>query len=124
MSISLVCLIHSHFEELGAVNSNAGPLANDLCGEDEVFKDFFVDAGEGAAARPLLHNTGRAGGLAEHAALGDENDVTVGKLLLELTGKPTPTTILVFPKLLFHLVHKRTSAGSCGMPSTEGQARR
>lgn len=39
---------------------------------------------EGTGTRTLLLDAGATGGLAHHAALSDEDDVTVGELLLEL----------------------------------------
>ena len=42
---------------------------------------------EGARARALLLDARDAGGLAHHAALADENDVAIRKLLLELAGE-------------------------------------
>jgi len=79
---------YSHFEQLGAVNSNTGALSNNLGGEDKVLEDLLVDAGEGTAAGSLLLNAGVTGGLAQHPALGNEDDVTVRELLLEFPGQP------------------------------------
>ena len=47
-----------------------------------------MDVGEGAAAGALLLDTRSARRLAKHATLGDEDDVAVRELLLELTGQP------------------------------------
>jgi hypothetical protein len=47
-----------------------------------------VDDGEGAGTRTLLTDLGVTGWFAEHSALSEEDDVTVRKLLLELTGEP------------------------------------
>lgn len=47
-----------------------------------------MNAGEGPAAGTLLLDTGSTGGLAQHPALGNENNVAVRELLLELTGQP------------------------------------
>lgn len=87
--------MHVHFQELGAVNGNPRPLAHNLSREDKVLEDLLVDAGEGAAARPLLHDTGGAGGLAEHPALRNKDDMAVRELLLELTGQPAVSELNV-----------------------------
>lgn len=78
---------HSHADQLGAVSRNTGPLADDLGREHEVLEDLLVNGGEGAGAGTLLADDGVTRRLAEHATLGKEDDVTVGELLLELTGK-------------------------------------
>ncbi len=49
-----------------------------------------MDAGKGTAARPLLLDTGSPGGLAQHPALSNENNMTVREFLLELPGQPIP----------------------------------
>ena len=79
---------HVHLQEPGAVNGNARPLANDLSGEDEVLENLLVDARESAATGTLLLNTGGAGGLAQHPTLGNEDNMTVGELLLQFPGQP------------------------------------
>ena len=80
--------MHVHFQELGAVNGNPRPLAHNLSREDKVLEDLLVDVGEGAGTRPLLLNTGGTCGLAEHPALGNEDDMAVGELLLKLACQP------------------------------------
>ena len=47
-----------------------------------------MDVGEGAATGTLLLDAGGPGGLAQHPALSNEDDMAVGELLLELTGQP------------------------------------
>lgn len=72
-----------------AVLGNADALAGDLGGEDEVLEGLLVDGGEGARAGALLAELGArlARLLGEDAALSDEDDELVGKLLLKLTGE-------------------------------------
>lgn len=53
-----------------------------------------MDRGEGSATGSLLLDTGVTGGLGEDSALGDEDDVTVRELLLELTGESMQITII------------------------------
>ena len=79
---------HAHFQETRTVDGNTCPLADNLGGEDEVLKDLLVDAREGAATGPLLLHPRSTGGLAQHPSLGNENDMAVRELLLELTGQP------------------------------------
>jgi len=84
-------LVEDDLEELVAVLLGAEALADDLDGVDEVGEDGVVDGGEGAAvgALLLLGVAGAAGalGAGEDAARGEEDDVAVGELLLELTGE-------------------------------------
>ena len=78
---------HVHFQGLGAVDGNPCPLAHNLSRENEVLEDLLVHAGESAAARPLLLDTRGAGGLAQHPALCNKDNMAVRELLLELTGQ-------------------------------------
>ncbi len=47
-----------------------------------------MNGGEGTRTRSLLSNLGVSGWFCEHSSLSDEDDVSVGELLLELTGEP------------------------------------
>lgn len=47
-----------------------------------------MDICQGAATGALLLNAGSAGRLAQHSALGDKYDVTVGEFLFEFPCKP------------------------------------
>ncbi len=47
-----------------------------------------MDAGKGAAAGPLLLDTGGARWFTEHSALCNKYNVTVGEFLLKLPSKP------------------------------------
>lgn len=84
-------LVEDDLEGLGAVLLGAETLADDLDGEDEVGKDGVVDGGQGAAAGALLllgvARAGGALGAGQDAARGEDQDVAVGELLLELTGE-------------------------------------
>ena len=84
---------HAHFQETRTVDGNTCPLANNLSGEDEVLENLLVDAGKGAAAGTLLHDAGGTGGLAQHPALGNEDDMAVRELLLELPGQPSTNNV-------------------------------
>lgn len=89
-----------HFEEFRAVDGDACAFADDLGGVHEILEDLLVDGGEGAAAGALLLDARGPGGFAEHPALGDEHDMAIGELLLQLaresatnrvsSGSPVP----------------------------------
>ena len=84
-------LIQDDLQQLAAVGAGAGALADDFDGVDEVVEDGFVHGGQGAAAGPLLclarAATVRALRAREDAPHGEEDDLPVGKLLLELAGE-------------------------------------
>lgn len=84
-------LVEDDLEELAAVLAGADALADNLDGVDEVGEDGVVDGREGAAARTLLGLRRPAAvaalGAWQDAARGDDDDVAVGELLLELTGE-------------------------------------
>ena len=84
-------LVEDDLEDLGVVLLGADALANDLDGVDEVGKDGVVDSSQSTRTRALLGLAGAravaALGAGQDAARGDDQDVTVGELLLELTGQ-------------------------------------
>lgn len=84
-------LVEDDLEGLGAVLLGAETLADDLDREDEVGEDGVVDGGQGTAAGALLllgvARAGGALGAGQDAARGEDQDVAVGELLLELTGE-------------------------------------
>lgn len=84
-------LVEDDLEGLGAVLLGAEALADDLDGVDEVGEDGVVDGGQGAAAGALLllgvAGAGGALGAGQDAARGEDQDVAVRELLLELTGE-------------------------------------
>lgn len=90
-------LVEDDLEGLGAVLLGAEALADDLDGEDEVGEDGVVDGGQGAAAGALLllgvARAGGALGAGQDAARGEDQDVAVRELLLELTGEAGGTGI-------------------------------
>ena len=67
---------------------NACALADDLRREYEILENLLVDVRQSPAARPLLFDARSACRLAKDPALGHKNNVTVGKLLLQLASKP------------------------------------
>jgi hypothetical protein len=84
-------LVQDNLQGLAAILLGAGALADDLDGVDQVSEDGLVDGGQGARAGTLLGLGGArvdgALGAGQDAALGDEEDVTVRELLLELAGQ-------------------------------------
>jgi len=62
-------------------------LPDNLGGVDKVLEEVLVNSGESSGTRSLLGNSGSPGGDGENSAEGEENDVSVGKLLFEFTGK-------------------------------------
>lgn len=82
-----VLVVKNDLLELGATNLVSDTLANDLGGENKVLKDTVVDSSKSSRNGTLLGLTVTATRLGKNAALGKEHNVTVGELLLELTGQ-------------------------------------
>lgn len=79
--------VKEDLDDLVAILLGADALANDLGGVDEVGENGVVDSGQGAGPWALLGDTATARGEREDTALGNEEDMAVGELLLELTGE-------------------------------------
>ncbi len=114
---SLLLLVKDDLEDLGAVLLGAETLANNLDWEDEIGEDGVVDSSQGAGTWALLGEGSAGAGRAlwawQDAAGSEDQDVTVGELLLELAGKTNGTNqsidLLVFRNMkvclpLLHLV--------------------
>jgi hypothetical protein len=99
VNTTTLLLIQNNLEELAAILLGAGALANDLDRVDEVGKESLVDSRQCARAGALLRLGGaaavRALGAWQNAAGGEEDDLAVGELLLELTGEAVKKTISV-----------------------------
>jgi len=84
-------LVQDHLERSAAVLLGAETLADDLDGVDQVGEDGIVDGGEGARARALLllgvAGSARPLGPGQDAALGQDQDMAVRELLLQLAGE-------------------------------------
>lgn len=84
-------LVQDDLEGLGAVLLGAEALADDFDGVDEVGEDGVVDGRQSAAAGALLllgvAGAGGALGAGQDAARGEDQDVAVRELLLELAGE-------------------------------------
>ena len=79
---------HAHSQKFRAVSRYASSLSDDFSREDKVLQDLLMDDSQSPAHGALLLHTRGAGRLAEHTPLCNENDVTIGELLLKLAGKP------------------------------------
>ena len=79
-----------HSDELSTVLCNPCPLSDDLGRPYHLVEDLLVDGSEGSGTRSLLLVGGSrvSLGFGEDTSLGEEDDVFVGKLLLELSGEP------------------------------------
>jgi hypothetical protein len=84
-------LVKDNLEELAAVLLGADALANNLDGEAEIGQDGIVDSSQSAGAGALLllgvAGASRSLGAGKDAARGEEQDMAVRELLLELTGQ-------------------------------------
>jgi len=79
--------IKENLDNLVAILLRTYTLTNDLSGVDKITEDSVMDGGESSAARTLLLNARAAARKRKDAALSNEDDMAVGKLLLELTGE-------------------------------------
>ena len=79
-----------HSDELSTVLCNPCPLSDDLGRPYHLVEDLLVDGSEGSGTRSLLLVGGSrvSLGFREDTSLGEEDNVFVGKLLLELSGEP------------------------------------
>ena len=84
-------LVKDNLEDLGAVLLGADALANNLDGEAEIGKDGIVDSSQSARTGALLllgvAGASRTLGAGQDAARGEDQDMAVRELLLELTGQ-------------------------------------
>lgn len=91
VNTATLLLVEHDLQQLLAVLLGAQTLADDLNWVDEVVQDGVVDSGECSRswALLLLQVAGAVGSLGawQDAAGGDDEDVAVGELLLELTGQ-------------------------------------
>ena len=91
VNTTLLLLIENNLQDLAAIFLGAETLADDLDGEDEVSENGVVDGGEcsgtGALLRERCARAVGALGAGKNAARGEDQDVAVGELLLELTGE-------------------------------------
>lgn len=84
-------LVKKDLEQLAAVLLGADTLADDLDREAQIGQDGVVDGGQGAGTGALLllgvAGASRSLGARQNTARGEDQDVAVRELLLELTGQ-------------------------------------
>ena len=99
VNTTTLLLIQNDLQQLAAILLCAGALADDLNRVDDIREDGVVDGSESAGARTLLGlgcaRAGGALGAGQDAAGGDDQDMTVGELLLKLTGETVDVKKLV-----------------------------
>lgn len=97
VNTTTLLLVEDDLEGLGVVLLGAEALADNLDGVDEVGKDGVVDGSQSARTGALLllgvARAVGALGAGENAARGQDEDVAVGELLLELTGEALLDTV-------------------------------
>ena len=91
INTTLLLLIEHHLQDLASILLSAQSLADNLNRENEVGEDRVVDGSECSGTGALLSERGAravgALGAGQNAARGEDQDVAVGELLLELTGE-------------------------------------
>jgi len=127
VNTTTLLLVKDDLEGLGAVLLGAEALTDDLDRVDEVGKDSVVHSGEGARAGTLLlqgvAGAGRALGAGKNAARGQDKDMAVRELLLQLAGQTVVSVSIIRPcgrggrEIL-------TAAGHGGSPAGKGRGQR
>ena len=91
VNANALLLVKDNLEELAAVLLGADALTDNLDGEAEIGEDGIVDSSQGTRTGALLllgvAGAGRALGAGQNAARGEDQDMAVRELLLELTGE-------------------------------------
>jgi len=97
VNTSLLLLIENNLQDLAAVLLGSETLADNLNGVDEIGQDGVVDCGECSGTGTLLseRSSGAVATLwaGEDTARGEDDDMAVGELLLELTGETLLHTV-------------------------------
>ena len=79
--------VEQHLLDFVAADQVSDSLANNLSWEHKVLQDLVVDRSQSSGSRSLLGLSGSSGRLWQDSSLGQENDVAVRELLLQLTGQ-------------------------------------
>jgi hypothetical protein len=99
VNTTTLLLIQHNLENLGSVFLGSDALADNLNWVDEIVQDAVVDGGECAGnwSLLLLRCTAAVGTLwaGKNTAGSDDEDVTVGELLLELAGEAVAFVIRI-----------------------------
>jgi hypothetical protein len=97
VNATTLLFVKDDLEGLAAVLLGADTLTDDLDGVGEIGKDSVVDSSESAGTGALLllgvAAAGRTLGAGQDAARGEDQDMAVGELLLELTGEALLHTV-------------------------------
>ncbi len=93
LSISLFPLPQGsdlHPDQFPSIRRNPRPLPDNLARPHQILQHLLVNGGEGTGSGTLLlcRDGGVSLGFGQDSTLGEEDDVFVGKLLLELSGEP------------------------------------
>jgi hypothetical protein len=73
--------------DLVTTNQVSDSLTNDLSWEDQILQDLVVDSSQSSGSWSLLSLSGTTTWLWQDSSLSQEDNVTISKLLLELTGQ-------------------------------------
>jgi hypothetical protein len=113
VNTSLLLLIEDNLQDLAAIFLGAETLAHDLDGVDEVSEDGVVHGGQCSGTGALLSEGCAAAvgalGAGEDTARGEDQDVAVGELLLELTGE----AIFFMSEIYFNYRKERKTYRCC-----------
>jgi hypothetical protein len=80
--------MYSHFQQLRTIDANTSALSNDVGRIDQVLEDLLVHIRQRARPRSLLPHTRVSSRFGKRAPLGDEHDMAIRKLLLQLSCQP------------------------------------
>lgn len=101
INTTLLLLVEDNLEDLAAIFLGAQTLANNLDRVDQVGENSVVDGGQCSGTGSLLGQRGSGAvaalGTGQDAAGGEDEDMTVGELLLEFTGETIDTDVSVVP---------------------------
>jgi len=91
INTALLLLIQDNLQQLAAIFLGAETLADNLNRVNQIGEDGVMDGGQCSGTRTLLglRGSGAVGalGAGKDAAGGEDENVSVGELLLELTGE-------------------------------------
>jgi hypothetical protein len=94
VNASLLLLIEDNLQDLAAIFLGAETLADNLNGVDKICEDGVVNGSQCPGTGSLLcERSSRAVGslwAGKNTASGEDQDMTIGELLLKLTGETVP----------------------------------
>lgn len=80
-------MVDLHFLDLSSIDQVSHSLSDDFGRVDQVFEDLLVNGGESSVSWSLLGGPRSTTWLLEDSSLSNEDDVSVGELLLKLSGQ-------------------------------------